>query len=263
MENITSPSNTLVRQILKLEKKRERQAQKLIVVEGIREIEKLVNAGNQVRSLVFNESWNPKELDNYLKRVNPDRAVMASPEVFTKISYRSGVANAVAVCDLPSTSLDTLKLKENPLIIVLESLEKPGNIGAIFRSADAAGVDAIVLSNPLTDLFNPNTIRASLGTLFSIQHAEATNQNTYNWLTENKISIISTYLEATDSHFSASYSGPTAIVMGTEATGISNFWIEHSQRLVKIPMHGEADSMNVSTSSAVMMYEAVRQRLAR
>ena len=261
MEHISSASNNLIKHIIRLEKKRERFAQKQIVVEGIREIIKLSKSGIQPIAMVLNEHWQGEELQNFTDQVAAQRVVTASDDVFRKICYREGVANAVAICPMPSTSLEHLQVPGNPLIIILEALEKPGNIGAIFRSADAAGADAVILANPLTDAFNPNIIRASLGTLFSVPFAEADNESVHAWLRKHSFQIISTYLEANQSPYGENLDRPTAIVMGTEATGISDFWINHSDALVKIPMHGEADSMNVSTSAAVILYEAVRQRL--
>ena len=158
------------------------------------------------------------------------------------------------------TGLERLRFKKDALVVVLEQIEKPGNLGAIFRTADAAGIDAIIIANEHGDVFNPNVVRASLGTLFTVPFAIASNSEAWKFLSENAFKVYATYLEATKPHFEVDMTGNTALVMGSEAYGITDFWIENNSDLIKIPMNGQADSLNVSTASAIAIYEGVRQR---
>ncbi len=167
---------------------------------------------------------------------------------------------SLAFFTLLPTDLNRLELADNALVIVLEAIEKPGNMGAIFRTADAAGVDAILIADANTDFYNPNVIRASLGTVFTVPFAMASNEECYHYLSQRDFNIYSTYLEGAVPHFDVDMSLNTALVMGSEAFGITSFWIENTKQSIKIPMRGKADSMNVSTAAAVVVFEAIRQR---
>jgi len=166
----------------------------------------------------------------------------------------------VAVSFPPENSLEKIKLSQNPLIIVLEAVEKPGNLGAILRTADAAGADAILVCDPLTDIFNPNTIRSSLGCVFSVPVVACSSHEAIHWLKSKSIQIFTTYLEASINYLDANYTQPTAIVSGTESTGLSQQWINAADQNLIIPMLGIADSLNVSVSTAIVLFEALRQR---
>ena len=157
-------------------------------------------------------------------------------------------------------NLENLKLKVNPVVIVLESVEKPGNLGAVLRSADAAGVDAVIVCDPLTDLYNPNLIRSSIGGIFTVPTVAATSAETIKWLKANNIKIYTAQLQDSEWYYDTDMTGGTAIVMGTEATGLTEIWREAADAHIKIPMLGRLDSLNVSVSAAILMYEAVRQR---
>jgi TrmH family RNA methyltransferase len=157
-------------------------------------------------------------------------------------------------------SLDSIRLSANPLVLVLESVEKPGNLGGILRTADAAGLDAVIICDPKTDFYNPNVIRSSVGCIFTNQVATATSEEALSWLKKNNIVPYSTYLKASRPYHTVDYTKPCAIVMGTEATGLSNVWTTEDQNPIIIPMHGRIDSMNVSTAAAVIVFEARRQR---
>jgi TrmH family RNA methyltransferase len=159
-----------------------------------------------------------------------------------------------------TTGLQDLLVPDNPLIFVLETVEKPGNLGAILRTADAAGVTAILVCDPQTDLFNPNVIRASLGTVFTNRVCVASSAESLDWLRENGFSIYSASLAAKNWYHQIRYADRSAIVMGSEAYGLSDFWLEKSDTLIKIPMYGRVDSLNVSASAAVLMFEVIRQR---
>jgi TrmH family RNA methyltransferase len=156
--------------------------------------------------------------------------------------------------------LNQLRLSKNPLLLILESVEKPGNLGAVLRTADAAGVDAVIICDPHTDFYNPNVIRSSVGCVFTNQIASATSEETINWLKENNIKIFSTYLKASAPYHETDFTKPCAIILGTEATGLSDLWVKKSDATIIIPMQGKIDSMNVSTAAAVVVFEARRQR---
>lgn len=243
-----------------LNKKRGRTTYGQFLVEGIREIEMALESGLQPDEILFNHHWNDAERAAFQARLSGAKTFIVDDIVFDKISYRDSVANAVAVFPLFNTEIQSLTLPKIPLVLVLESIEKPGNLGAIFRTADAAGIDAIIITNANTDFYNPNVIRASLGTVFTVPFAISTNEVTLDFLKTNAFQVYSTYLEGAVPHFDVDMKKSTALVMGSEAFGITPFWIENATTCIKIPMHGKADSMNVSTAAAVVVYEAIRQR---
>ena len=157
-------------------------------------------------------------------------------------------------------SLDSLKIKENPLVVVLEAVEKPGNLGAILRSADASGADAVIVCDPLTDMYNPNLIRSSIGAIFTVPVAVASSEDTIKWLKDNSIKIYTAQLQDSEWSYATDMKGSSAIVMGTEATGLTDVWRKAADAHIKIPMLGRLDSLNVSVSAAILLFEAVRQR---
>ena len=183
-----------------------------------------------------------------------------SKNVYEKIAYREGTEGIIAEMKYKDRRLEDIKLSENPLIVVLESVEKPGNLGAVLRSADAAGADAVIICDPLTDLYNPNLIRASIGAIFSRQVAAATSEETISWLKANNIQILTAQLQDSSLYYDTPMTGPTAIVMGTESTGLTDIWREAADKHIRIPMLGALDSLNVSVSAAILLFEAVRQR---
>ncbi len=180
--------------------------------------------------------------------------------VFDKIAVREGTGGVIAVAEMKANRLEDLSLGKNPLILVLESVEKPGNLGAILRTAEAAGVDAVIVCDPQTDFYNPNVVRSSVGCVFTQPIASATSEETIAWLRKNKVRIYCTYLGASKPYHEIDYRGATAIVMGTESTGLSDGWVSQSDANLIIPMQGKIDSMNVSTAAAVVVFEARRQR---
>jgi TrmH family RNA methyltransferase len=186
--------------------------------------------------------------------------IPVSKEVFDKIAVRENSGGVLAVAEQKTHRLQELKLSHNPLILILESVEKPGNLGAILRTADAAGVDAVIICDPQTDFYNSNVIRSSIGCIFTKQTASATSEDTLTWLKENGINIYCTYLKASQPYHQIDYKAPCAIVMGTESTGLSDAWVKASTANIIIPMQGAIDSMNVSTAAAVVIFEARRQR---
>lgn len=256
---ITSTQNPKVKSLLALEKPRERRNQQLFVIEGKKEISLALEAGYKIESIFFcEEIISLKEVD---KIVKDDKVLIpVSQEVFDKIAVRENSGGMIAVAEQKAHTLDQLKLSRNPLVLVLESVEKPGNLGAILRTADASGVDAVIICDPQTDFYNSNVIRSSIGCIFTKQVAAATSEETINWLKKNNIAIYCTYLKASKAYHLIDYTKPSAIVMGTEATGLSEIWVENSDANIIIPMQGKIDSMNVSTAAAVVVFEAKRQR---
>ena len=255
-ETITSAQNPKVKQLLALqEKSRLRRETGLFVVEGARELGHCLEAGFEVDSVFIC----PEILDNP-PSLGDAKVFEVSKEVYAKMAYREGTEGIIAEVRTRNLRLEDLELGENPLIAVLESVEKPGNLGAVLRSADAAGVDAVVICDPLTDLFNPNLIRASIGAIFSVPCIACTSEEAIAWLQAKGISILTAQLQDSSLYYDADMTGGTAIVMGTEATGLTDAWREAATAHIRIPMLGRLDSLNVSVSAAILLFEAVRQR---
>jgi len=256
---ITSTQNPKVKNLLSLEKPRERRKQCLFVIEGAKEIGMALEAGYKIGNLFFCEEIISR---NDLQSLGAEDKLMipVSREVFEKIAIREGSGGVLAVAEQKTHRLEEIKLTSNPLLLILESVEKPGNLGAILRTADAAGVDAVIICDPQTDFYNPNVIRSSIGCIFTKQTASATSLDTIEWLRRNKVNIHCTYLKASQPYHLVDYKKPTAIVMGTESTGLSDTWVNASDTNIIIPMQGRIDSMNVSTAAAVVIFEAKRQR---
>lgn len=256
---ITSTQNPKIKNLLALEKPRERRKQCLFVIEGIKEIKMALEAGYKIGNLFFcEEIISTRDLEQL--GVGDKLLIPVSREVFEKIAVREGSGGVVAVAEQKTHRLDHLKLSANPLLLVLESVEKPGNLGAILRTADAAGIDAVIICDPQTDFYNPNVVRSSIGCVFTKQTASATSEEAISWLRQRDINIYCTYLKASTPYHELDYRKPTAIVMGTESTGLSDTWLKASDSNIIIPMQGNIDSMNVSTAAAVVVFEAKRQR---
>ena len=252
---ITSKSNPKIKNVVKLQKSSERREQNRIIIEGRREIERAVACGFVVDTLFI--------CNDILKEsvsIAANHVEEVTLEVFEKIAYREGSDGLLAVAIPKYADLKSFKPKKNPLIIVLETVEKPGNLGAIMRTADAAGVDAVIIADPRTDLYNPNAVRASIGTIFSVPLFACSSEECINWLRENDIKIYCTYLKASIDYLEADFRQGSAIVMGTEATGISDIWVDAADQNLIIPMNGIADSLNVSVTTAIVVFEAIRQR---
>jgi TrmH family RNA methyltransferase len=258
MEKITSLQNERVKRIIKLQRKASaRREEGFTVIEGAREVSRAMENGWQPVEL-----WLCPELGNDKPRTTATRyeCFESSREVFEKISYREGPDGVLAVGPLVGKTLAELKLPKNPLILVAEGLEKPGNLGALLRTADGAGADAVIVCDAVTDLNNPNVIRASIGTLFYLPVAEATSEETLAFLKEKGVKILSAAPDADAVYTEADLTGPVAIVVGAEDKGLSNVWKHSADLNVKIPMLGKNDSLNVSVSAAILLYEALRQR---
>jgi TrmH family RNA methyltransferase len=256
---ITSTQNPKVKSLLALEKPRERRKQGLFIIEGKKEIGMALEAGYKIGNLFFCEEI--ISLEELKPLGTSDKLIVpVSKDVFDKIAVRENSGGVLAVAEQKTHRLDQLKLSANPLLLILESVEKPGNLGAILRTADAVGVDAVIICDPQTDFYNPNVIRSSIGCVFTTPLASATSAETIAWLKENSIAIYCTYLKASKPYHAIDYTMPVAIIMGTEATGLSDIWVKSSNANIIIPMQGKIDSMNVSTAAAVVVFEAKRQR---
>ena len=256
---ITSTQNPKIKSLLSLEKPRERRKQQLFLVEGAKEIKLALEAGYKIGNIFFCEEIINKEESEFLF-VQDKLLIPVSKDVFEKIAMRESTGGMIAVAEQKVHRLEEIKLSKNPLVLILESVEKPGNLGAILRTADAAGVDAVIICDPQTDFYNPNVIRSSVGCVFTKQIASATSEETIAWLKKENIKIFCTYLKASKFYHEIDFTKPSAIVMGTEATGLSDLWVQQSTANIIIPMGGKIDSMNVSTCAAVVIFEAKRQR---
>ena len=253
---ITSPQNQRIKHVVALQQKSSlRREEGLFVVEGQREIEHCMASGYEVVE-VFTVDGLRFTVDSPVTRV--------SPQVYEKMAYRGSTEGMIAIVKAKDHSISSVNRKllsvNNPLVVVLESVEKPGNLGAILRSADAANVDAVIVCDPLTDLYNPNLIRASIGAIFTVPTAVCTSEECIAFLKERKIKILTAQLQDSYEYYNYDMRQATAIVMGTESTGLTQQWREAADAHIRIPMLGRLDSLNVSVSAAILMYEAVRQR---
>lgn len=254
--DITSLQNPRVKQIVKLrEDKKQRQKDGLILVEGFDELTLALACGFTPQTLL-----SAPELVSQTLTIPNAESVTVSRAVFEKISYRDNPDGWLGLFPMPTSNLDGLKLSENPLVIVAESVEKPGNLGAILRTADAAKVDALLVCDPRVDVWNPNVIRASRGAVFAVPVVEVKSPEALSWLRSRKMRVLAATPSAEEMYTDVNMQGPLAIAVGTEDEGLTEFWMQNSDLRVKIPMAGKVNSLNVSIATALMTYEAVRQR---
>lgn len=256
---ITSHQNSKIKHVLSLDKNRDRTRERQFVIEGVRELSIAMRHGYTIVSVFFC----PEIIDRQqvLQLVRDERLLLpVERTVFGKIAYREGTEGIVAVAQQKSHSLADIQLSSNPLLLVLEGVEKPGNLGAMLRTADAAHIDAVIVCDPKTDLYNPNVVRSSVGCLFSTQTAVATPAEVITWLNQSGIQVFVTDLTGAIAYHTADFTRPSAIIMGTESTGISDVWREFATARIIIPMRGTIDSLNVSNAAAIIVFEAARQR---
>jgi TrmH family RNA methyltransferase len=260
MIQISSLSNPKIKALIKLEKSGHRAEMGLFTVEGKKEILLCAEAGYEITELYYcNEIVKDHSLlQNLLFKAT--QLIEITLPVFEKIAYRESRDGYFAVAKIRYKTLQGIKLSQQPIVIILEAVEKPGNLGAILRSADAAKVDAVIVCDKKTDIFNPNAIRSSLGCIFTNQVVCCSNDECLRWLTEQGINTYAAALTATEFYHEQDFKKPTAIVFGTEADGLTNFWLNKANKQIKIPMRGKIDSLNVSGSCAIMMFEVGRQR---
>jgi len=259
MEKITSLQNQRIKDVVRLQKHAERAKQKVFIVEGLKEISLALEEGYILKTLFFNPN---RGADIESLHISKNTEIIEiTNEVFAKIAYREDSNGLLAIFHLKELYLDDIKLSANPFILIAEQVEKPGNLGAILRTADAAGVDAVIVCDPKTDIFNPNAVRSSVGTLFTNQVVACTNEQAYQWLKKKGIkSYAAALVDSSKPYTEFDYKKPTAIIVGSEAYGLSQFWLTKADQNIIIPMHGRIDSLNVSVSAAIIAFEVTRQR---
>lgn len=258
---ITSAQNPKIKRLLQLQQKSsERRKAGLFVVEGIREVERCVEKGYEIDTIFYLNKPMAENISEIIEKNKGIKLFEVSPTIYEKIAYRGSTEGVIAEVKTKDKTLKDLNLSKNPLVVVLERVEKPGNLGAILRSADAAGADALIVCDPLTDLYNPNLIRNSTGAIFSVPCVACTSEECIKFLKENNIQILTAQLQDSELYYDTDMKRSTAIVMGTEATGLTDIWRKAADAHIRIPMLGITDSLNVSVSAAILLYEAVRQR---
>lgn len=263
MPDITSPQNPRVKDAVRLRDRRHREKQGKILIDGARELRRALAADVKLTELFvcreLCQSEDAQYVLNMLGKIAGE-VLSVSPGIFERLAFGSRAEGVLAVAEMPRPTLATLSLPPDAIVAVLEGVEKPGNVGAVLRSADAAGVAAVIIADGRTDLYNPNAIRASLGTIFTTPVCEAASGETIAWLRARNFAVFAARVNGAVPYAEADFRGPTAIVLGSEASGLSSAWAGDDVRAVRLPMLGKADSLNVSVTAAVLFYEALRQR---
>jgi TrmH family RNA methyltransferase len=263
MSTITSLQNSRVKDAVRLRDRRHREKQGRIRIDGARELLRAIRAGVAlVEVFVCKSLCQSAEARQVLEELSDCGAEIldVAEPVFEKLAFGDRAEGVVGVATMPRPTLSELKLPQNPLVAVLEGVEKPGNVGAVLRTADAAGVSALVVADGRTDLYNPNAIRASLGTIFTMPVCSATAEETLDWLRRHSLAIHAARVDGSVPYTSVDYRAPTAIILGSEAEGLTDVWTDADVTPIRLPMLGAADSLNVSATAAVLFYEALRQR---
>ncbi len=256
---INSQQNEKIKKLVKLrEAAAERNKQQLFIIEGKREIKLAVASKIEIVELFYCQELIREQGEFF--NLTEKKLTEVAKRVFEKISLRQNPDGFLALAKIKQLSLINLKLTANPLIIILEAIEKPGNLGAILRSADAAGVDAVIINDQKTDIYNPNVIRASQGTVFTVPVVITSREQTISWCKQNKIRTLAASPEANKEYSEENFKNASAIVMGTEDKGLSEQWLKKADEKIKIKMRGKIDSLNVSVSTAIILFEAIRQR---
>jgi TrmH family RNA methyltransferase len=258
--DISSPQNPRIKNLIALQKPKERKEQQLFVIEGVREISLAQQSGFELKELYVNQSLYKEDRHYPINQVGL-AVYHLSNDVFSKVAYRESTGGIIAVAATRPLTLSGLPPVANPIYLVIENVEKPGNIGAMLRTADAAGLSGVIVCDPSTDFYNPNVVRSSVGCLFTVPVAAASNDEALAWFSSRQITTYAAAL--TDSarpYHQFDYKQPTALLLGAESTGLSEFWLKHANQQVVIPMRGKIDSMNVSNAAAILIFEALRQR---
>jgi len=263
-KQITSPQNSYVKELVQLkEKSRLRKQTQTFLIEGLREISLAIQGNYVIQTILAATSIvQESEIEKLINAVDyPIEVIEISNDVYQKLALRESTEGILAVAKSKDLSLKSIIFKnENPLILVAEAPEKPGNIGALLRTADAAGIDAVLIANPKTDIYNPNIIRSSIGCVFTTQIATGTTSEIISFLKEHNVNIYGATLTASVEYQTIDYKKPSAIIVGAEATGLTDEWLQNTSNNIIIPMRGTIDSMNVSVCAAIILFEAVRQR---
>ena len=262
-ELITSLQNPRIKALVRMRKRRERDQTKRFLIEGYRELRRAVDRQVTLETLfvceeLFLGTNEPRLIAN--AAANGAEVVEVSTDPFSKVSYRDRPEGLLAIAEQFDTDLESIATNADPLVLVVESIEKPGNLGTMLRTADAAGVDAVIVADPTTDPFNPNVVRASLGCLFTVPLAVSSTERALEWLTTSQIRTVATTPDTSTLHWEADLVGPVAIIVGSEQYGLSREWLDGADARVRIPMGGEADSLNAAMAAGVVLFEAVRQR---
>jgi TrmH family RNA methyltransferase len=258
---IQSAQNTRIKNLKKLEKSSERKEQGVFLIEGLRELCLAVRAGYELEELFLCEELLTQSEEYNLSEVSENTPIiLLSKEAYSAVAYRETTEGILATAKPKEHGLQNLELKENALVLVIEAVEKPGNLGAMLRTCDAAAVDAVIVCDARTDVYNPNVVRSSIGCIFTNQIGVGTTEEVIHFLKEKKVKTYAAELTAEKFYFEQDLKEATAIVVGTEATGLSEEWIHAAEERIKIPMLGTIDSLNVSVSAAVLLFEARRQR---
>ena len=261
MKQISSIQNPFIKDLLKLQdKSRERKKKGFFLVEGQREISLVIDGGYEIETILFvPDMFSDENLEELLKHTK--NCIEITKEIYQKIAYRDTTEGVIAIVKSKDFNLKNINFNTTtPLVLVLEGIEKPGNIGAMLRTADAANVDAVFIANPKTDLFNPNIVRSSVGCLFTNQIGVGTPEEIIDFLQQKNINIYSATLQNSNEYHKNDYTNATALVVGTEATGLTQIWRDKATQNINIPMQGQIDSMNVSVAAAILTFEAKRQR---
>jgi len=241
-----------------------RKKENLFVVEGVKEVNAAIDSGFKHEMFyICRDIFLDEALEKKIRRLeNSENQIIyeVSKAVYESIAYRESSQGIIATFHSKTNKIEDLKLSAHPLVIVLESVEKPGNLGAVLRTADASGADAVIVCDPLVDIYNPNVVRSSVGCIFFQQIAVTNTADAIKWLKSKGIKIFATALPATKMYYNFNFKKSSAIVMGSEANGLSKEWFDNADELIKIPMLGKTDSLNVSTSAAIVVFEVVRQR---
>lgn len=258
---ISSPQNPLIKRLALLkDKSRERKKTNTFLIEGKRELSLAIKGGYTIETLLFYPDLFSESEAQAMSRYGIE-IIEISKDVFQKLAHRDTTEGIIALVKSKIHDLEALRFtSKNPLILVAEAPEKPGNIGALLRTADAANVDAVIIANPKSDLYNPNIIRSSVGCVFTTEIAMASTKETIAFLKKYSFNIFSAILQESEPYHTQDYTLPTAIVVGTEATGLTQNWREAATKNISIPMQGVIDSMNVSVAAGILIFEAKRQR---
>ena len=261
MKEITSLKNPRIKNLLLLkEKSKQRREQGLFIIEGKREVLLAINSGYTIETIYIEpQLCAAHELEQL--EAQKLECIQIDSKIYEKVAYRGSTEGIIAVAKCKDLSLEQLSIKsKTPLVLVAESPEKPGNIGALLRTADAAKVDAVLVANPRTDMYNPNIIRSSVGGIFSTQIATGSTEEIIAYLKKHNIAIYSAILQESKPYTEPNFQNPTALVVGTESTGLSEQWRSEAIQCIHIPMLGHVDSMNVSVAAGILIFEAKRQR---
>jgi RNA methyltransferase, TrmH family len=263
-ERITSPQNPRVKLALQLRSAGDRRKEGLTRIDGLRELTLALRSGVVLHTVFVTDlEFATTERRELQTKIDPAKIFYVPPPLMDKLQYGERTTEILAVVEIPNVDIDRIHLGKNPLIVVLDQAEKPGNIGAVLRSADAAGASAVILSDPACDLFNPNVIRASQGTIFTVPLASATATDTLAWLNKSNLQILAARVDAKQSLYSFDLNQATALVFGSESKGLGEIWSSQNISAASLPLLGQADSLNLSNTAAVFLYESVRQRLPK